>query len=379
MNPRNGGPCQGIRNAVPELKKLDVENEVVCFDDKEDIYGVKDEFVIFKLGKPTKLWSYNSKLVKWLYHNLCNYDVVIIHGLWLYHSYATIKSILKYKKEHKSYPKVYVMPHGMLDPYFQIAQGRKLKAIRNNFYWKFIENNVVNSADGVLFTCEEELILARKAFPNYLPKKEINVGYGIEKPKQYSKELKEALTQKAEAWNGKPFLLFLSRIHQKKGLLFLINAYLRLEKEINSIPQLIIAGPGIDSNYGQDMLRLAKTSDNIIFTGMLKGDAKWGAFYEAEAFVLPSHQENFGIAVVEALACKTPVLISNKVNIWREIKKGNGGIVKNDNEEGTYDLLKEWLTLPSVDKESITNSAKEVYQNFFTIEKAAKQFVNGIN
>ena len=75
---------------------------------------------------------------------------------------------------------------------------------------------------------------------------------------------------------------------------------------------------------------------------MLQGDAKWGAFYAAEVFALPSHQENFGVAVAEALACGTPVLISNKVNIWQEIAEDGVGLVEEDDLEGTTRLLERW-------------------------------------
>src|SRR5256886_6713007 len=82
---------------------------------------------------------------------------------------------------------------------------------------------------------------------------------------------------------------------------------------------------------------------------MLSDDVKWGAMSAAEAFVLPSHQENFGIAVAEALACGTPVLISNKVNIWREIEADGAGYVENDDLNGTANLLRRWLaTSPEV-------------------------------
>jgi glycosyltransferase involved in cell wall biosynthesis len=76
---------------------------------------------------------------------------------------------------------------------------------------------------------------------------------------------------------------------------------------------------------------------------MLSGEAKWGAFYGCEVFVLPSHQENFGLAIVEALACSKPVLISNQVNIWREIQDFNAGIVADDTLEGTINLLGSWV------------------------------------
>ena len=97
-------------------------------------------------------------------------------------------------------------------------------------------------------------------------------------------------------------------------------------------------GPGLEGDFGKKIQLLASRSDNVFFPGMLTGDAKWSTFDAAQVFVLPSHQENFGIAIVEALACAKPVLISDKVNIRREIAKSNAGIVKADNGEETYEL-----------------------------------------
>lgn len=80
---------------------------------------------------------------------------------------------------------------------------------------------------------------------------------------------------------------------------------------------------------------------------MLQGDAKWGALYSCEAFILPSHQKNFGIAIAEALACVIPVLMTKKVNIWREIEDDGAAIICNDNLEGILKILSEWLNLPT--------------------------------
>lgn len=377
MDPKHGGVCQGIRNTIPELQKMGIESEVVCLDDTKSNYLGQDSFVIHALGKSKKVWGYHKDLIPWLLANFSKYDVVVVNGLWLYQSHATIKAILAYRKTHDISPKIYVMTHGMLDPYFQTAKDRKLKALRNYVYWRVLENKVVNEADGILFTCEEELLLARTTFPNYKPKREINVGYGIQQPPAYKEGMREVFATHVPEWNGKPFLIFLSRIHPKKGVDMLINAYHKLEEELEEVPQLIIAGPN-EHEYGKEMQAKGAASPNIIFAGMLSGDGKWGAFYESEAFVLPSHQENFGIAVVEALACNTPVLISNKVNIWREIEKGNGGIVVNDTQKNTYQLLKQWITLTKEPKEEMALKAKEVYQTNFTIEMAAVQYLNGI-
>ena len=378
MNPKGGGPCQGIRNAVPEMKKLGIQNDVVCFDEENDTFLEKDPFTVFTLGKSKTPWAYQKKLIPWLQQNAQNYDAIIVHGIWLYHSFASIKAISNYRKKNVSSPKIYVMPHGMLDPYFQQSKERKFKAYRNNILWSLIENKVINSADGILFTCEEELLLARTTFPNYKPKKEINVGYGIQAPPMYQESMKNTFMATVPQWNQKPFILFLSRIHHKKGVDLLIKAYQKLEKESGHLPQLIIAGP-VDHPYGKEMQKLASTSKNILFTGMLSGEAKWGAFYESEVFALPSHQENFGIAVVEALACSIPVLISNKVNIWREIEKENAGIVRKDSFDGATQMLKDYMSKSSDERHLIKENAFKTYQKYFTIKQAARQFIKAIN
>ena len=359
MNPKSGGPCQGIRNAIPALGVLGVKNEVVCLDSPNAGFLGKDSFTIYPLGTAKKGWGYQKNLYPWLLEHLGNYDMVVIHGLWLYHSHAAIKAIKRFRKNNDIAPKVFVMPHGMLDPYFQLAKERRVKALRNIIYWRLIENRVINEADGVLFTCEEELLLAWTTFPNYHPTREINVGYGIQTPPVFEPSMEEAFRLQVPDWNQEPFLLFLSRIHHKKGVDLLIDAYLTLEKEIAHLPQLIIAGPGLDEDYGKGMLAKAGSSKNIIFPGMLNGNTKWGAFYLSEAFVLPSHQENFGIAVAEALACEKAVLISTKVNIWREIEKGKGGLIAEDDARGTLSLLKSWLKLSSKEKVGMSKAAKK--------------------
>ena len=122
-------------------------------------------------------------------------------------------------------PRLLIFSHGMLDPYFQRAAQRRLKAIRNWAYWKLIESRVINTADALLFTCETERILAQHTFRPYKPKEEINIGYGIVPPPMFSEEMTDAFLEKCPQVAGKPYLLFLSRIHYKKGVDLLIEAY----------------------------------------------------------------------------------------------------------------------------------------------------------
>jgi glycosyltransferase involved in cell wall biosynthesis len=403
MDPSQGGPSQGIRNSIPELEKIGVHNEVVCFDEATAAFISKDKFPIHALGLGRGPSKYNPKLVPWLLENFSRFDIVIVHGLWLYHSYAIRKAIKLHKKKaladklgNYKVPKILIMPHGMLDPYFQQAPGRKLKAIRNWGYWKLIERKVIQEADGVLFTCEEELRLARLSFRPYRPKREINVGYGVAKPEVAAAKATSAFFAKCPEVENKPYLLFLSRIHEKKGVDLLIKAYADQihqinntrthtrsnsdsdkelpEVSINELPTLVIAGPGMETPYGQRIRQLATDllGSRVYFPGMLTGEAKWGAFYGCAAFVLPSHQENFGIAVVEALACGKPVLISNQVNIWREIKATGAGLVQDNTLLGTQRLLDEWCQLPEPQKLAMAAHALAAYQRHFAIGPAAK-------
>jgi glycosyltransferase involved in cell wall biosynthesis len=109
----------------------------------------------------------------------------------------------------------------------------------------------------------------------------------------------------------------------------------------------------------------------VHFTGMLSGDLKWGAIYSAEVLALPSHQENFGVAVAEALGCGKPVLISNRVNIWREVAIKKAGLVGPDTLDGCGSILGEWLTLGADDYQLMKVRARELFVERFEIKKMA--------
>ncbi len=370
MNPSSGGPCQGIRNLAPELIKLGIQNEVVCMDSPDSLYLKQESFVIHAIGKSVGPWQYNNRLVDWLRENIEKYDAIVIHGLWLYHGYA-VRKVLKELTNQIPY---FVMPHGMLDPYFQKSEARKIKALRNNVYWKFIESKIINGSYGVLFTCEEELNLARNTFTPYHPKREINIGYGIPKP-FLSIEDENMLVGS----NIRPYFLFLSRIHPKKGVDMLIEAYhkLLITNNLKFIPDLVVVGPGIDEDFGNSIFKSVQQNvlikDKIKFKGMLTGEEKWKIFQGCEVFILPSHQENFGIAVVEALSFGKPVLISDKVNIWREIENSNAGLIQSDTVSGTLQLLQTWIELSESKKKEMSLAAFSCYENHFNVESAAKR------
>jgi glycosyltransferase involved in cell wall biosynthesis len=141
-----------------------------------------------------------------------------------------------------------------------------------------------------------------------------------------------------------------------------------------------MAGPG-DHAFGREMKALVASlgiTERVTWTGMLSGDLKWGSFHAADAFVLTSHQENFGIAVVEALACGVPVLISNQVNIWREIEQAGAGFVDSDDPAGAERLLERWVGVDAALWQRMRRAARNIFYERFVIDRAADSLIHAM-
>ncbi len=378
MNPKKGGPSQGIRNLNPHLLNKKIEVDIVCMDDPKLNYLNTEDLTIHNVGSGLTSYQYNKNLDKWLNEHIAEYDFVTVHGIWQYHNFAVYKAIKNLKKKGIKAPKVTIMPHGMLDPYFQKATDRRLKALRNELIWRITEKKAINSADALFFTCEEELILARTTFKGYKPKREINIGYGIKHAPIFEEEMKANFEVLCPEIRNKNYWLFLSRIHPKKGIDLLIDVYNKLIKEGHQLPELVIAGP-TDSKFAKKMVSHSQENKHIHFPGMVSGNTKWGLFYGCEAFLLPSYQENFGIAIVEAMACKKPVLITKQINIWMEIQNGHGGwVLETPNK---IEIEKQLLTLSALSKNELQKKGEQAFSTFeekFLVDFRVNDFIEAL-
>lgn len=381
MNPVTGGPCRVVRSLVPALKTMGCESAVVCLDDSATSSVEEDPFPVHAIGTGCPPWSYHSRLEPWLSENLARFDAAILHGLWLYPGLALRRAA---RRSHRPY---FIYPHGMLDPWFQRDPSRRLKAVRNWAYWQLVEQGVVRDAAGLLFTCEVEKHLARRAFRPYRPRTELSVGFGIPEPPKETRAMRAAFRERCpDLAADRSYLLFLSRVHPKKGVDLLIRAYANVFAKNWTLasderPQLVVAGPGVDTAYGQEMKTLAADlcpPNSVLWPGMLLGDAKWGAFHGCEAFVLPSHQENFGIVVAESLVCGIPVLVSDKVNICQEIHASHAGYVEPDTLAGTEALLRRWFYSSRKEKCDMRINARRCFLKEFEIGKAAESLVRAL-
>jgi glycosyltransferase involved in cell wall biosynthesis len=270
---------------------------------------------------------------------------------------------------HNSNTPYVLFTHGMLDPWFK--KHYPLKHVKKWMYWPWAEYRVLRDAQAVLFTCEEERVLARKSFWLYRCK-EVVVNYGTAKPSGDPQIEVNGFFGRYPELHNKKLALFMGRIHPKKGCDLLIEAFAKVLAEDPGW-HLVIAGPdqvGWQRKLQQQAERLG-IATRITWTGMISGAMKWGALRAAELFVLPSHQENFGIVVAEALAAGTPTLISNKVNIWREVEADGAGLVAEDTFTGTCGCFRSYLALPADKKLAIRQLARQCFEQRFDIKKAA--------
>lgn len=368
LNPAGGGPCETLRQFIPVLLDLGHDPTTVTLDSPAAPWLEKFPGKVIALGPARSSYQYSPRLLPWLRDNAFNFDAVVVRAIWQYHSFAVWRAL-----RHCQVPYV-VFTHGMLDPWFK--KQYPVKHLKKWLYWPWAEYRVLRDARAVLFTSEEECRLARESFWLYKCNERV-ISYGTSEPPMEIDHQKQSFFTTFPETRDKRLILYLSRIHPKKGCDLLINAFTSIAARDKSL-HLVMAGPDKD-NWRPKLEILAKDTgvqERITWTGMLTGDKKWGAYRNAEVFILPSHQENFGIVVAEALACGVPVLISNKVNIWREVLADNAGIVADDTLDGTKQLLNNWLDLGSEKQEIFRQQATHTFASRFEIKQAAQSLLD---
>ena len=377
VNPSSGGTIEGLKQLGLVLLHQGHIVEVACLDAPDAPWLETFPLKVYTLGSGRSGYMYSKHFVPWLHRNAANYDVVIVNGIWQYSSFGVWLALHSLRQRDSRIPPYFVFTHGMLDPWFK--RTYPLKHLKKWLYWPWAEYRVLRDAEAVLFTCEEERILARESFWLYKCN-EIVVNFGTSAPTQDSAAKRQTFLNQFPELRHKRLLLFLSRIHVKKGCDLLIEAFAKVASSDEDL-HLVMAGPD-QTGWQAELHKLAKKlgiAQKITWTGMLLGDLKWGALYAAEVLVLPSHQENFGIVIAEAMACGVPVLISNKVNIWREIAADGAGLVANDDLDGTTQLLQKWLAMSPDEQQTMQQKAQKCFIERFEIHQTAKSFIDTLH
>jgi glycosyltransferase involved in cell wall biosynthesis len=255
-----------------------------------------------------------------------------------------------------------IRPHGTLDPYL-----RRKSRIKKGIYNLLLEKRNLDKASAIHYTSEEEMILAHRPINIQSPGVVVPLGLN---PGDYAKlPSPDSFRNRFPECRGKFLFLFLGRLDFKKGLDLLCKAFGEIARQRRDV-HLVIAGPDEMGCTKQMRIWLAEEGilDRVTFTGMLYGKDKLAAFRDADVFVLSSYTENFGVALVEAMACGMPVLISDRVNIWREIVAAEAGLVTKANPDDVYKGMSKLIKDRDL-RVKIGRNAKELVVERYTWDK----------
>lgn len=363
LDPTRGGLVSWLEASTQVLLAKGHGVDVACLDAPTAPFLKDKAYPVIPLGPGIGTYGYTQRLVPWLKQHTA-YDVMIIEGLWQYLGLAVYRASLE-----TGIPYV-VYPHGMLDPWFN--QAYPLKALKKYLYWWLVEYRVLNHAAAVLFTTELEREAARKSFWPY-GFKEAVVPLGVKaferSPKPY--ERKAHVPRQ---------LLFLGRLHPKKGVEMLLDAWkdALVQAPKGGQYRLCLAGPSEPSylQYLQAQAQRLGLEASIQWLGMQEGEGAKLALLEAsEAFILPSYQENFALSVVESLAASRPVLITESVHTWPFISASQAGLVAEPTHMGVQELIESWMRWTVEDSTAFSRRAYHCYQAHFQLHLAVDQLL----
>ena len=327
LDPKTGGVCSAVKLLSEAMARAGIKSRIS--DDPRVDVGSRQEWII-------------------------------AHGLWQWPGRVA-----------KSFGNPYlVYPHGMLDPWFK--KTYPFKHFKKQLYWWAIQGKILRDAHAVCFTTQEEQALAQKTFSPYQAN-EVVTGLGVQAPPQELDISKEKFLEKYPALKRRKILLYLGRFHPKKGVDELIRSWKKRRNAKDEV--LVLAGPvNKKDSWIQKLLSLADDDPSVVWTGMLQGNEKWDALCSADAMILPSHQENYGMVVAEACSVGLPVYLTKKVNLWREIIDAGAGVVENDDPAGIQNLVDQWSLAD--DRPQLSHAAKQCFEQRLHIDRTVENLCN---
>lgn len=326
LSTRTGGPMINLVESVPHLRRAGVEVTIFTTDmgapastrawraGTTDFPDGADEcdIRVFRAEPPRRV-VYSPRLRRGLRSELVGFDLVRIHGLYLYPQYAGAA-----EARRLGLPYI-VTPHGALDPWLQ-RHGR-LRKTATNLAW---QSRMLREAAAIHATTEAESALFDASIPAGPARRVVANGVATDVFKALPP--RGRLRAELDIGPDTPIVLFLGRLARKKGIDILIRAIARVR---NRNLALVIVGPD-DEGLTPSLRRLAMEvgiADLTHFVGPLYGNSRLQALADSDLWALSSHTENFGNAVIEAMAAGVPTIISSEVNLASDVAAAQAGSV----------------------------------------------------
>lgn len=357
LAPRYGGPSVACPALARELARRGAEVTVFSTNvDGAGKLGVPLDTPVLRDGVRYEYfdgWTlpaefkFSAALAHALHRRVASFDVVHIYSMYVFSAAAAARACRRHGVPYLLHP------HGTLDPYL-----RRRHPIRKRIYEWLIERHNFRSAAAVLFNSTDEMRLAEEGLSRLCGRARIPysavIPVGVDDiwfaPPDTS--MRNWLFNRFPELAGKRLVVFFGRLSFKKGLDVLARAFAELSRTSEDL-HLVLAGPDSEGlgNRLREWFRQAQLLEKVTFTGLLDAQQGRALLATAEVFVLPSYSENFGQAVAEAMACGTPVVVSDRVSLHVEISLAKAGLVVPCNEAATAVAIEQILLDPALARE----------------------------
>ncbi|MBW4476448.1 MAG: hormogonium polysaccharide biosynthesis glycosyltransferase HpsP [Tolypothrix brevis GSE-NOS-MK-07-07A] len=373
-----GGPSQMVMGLSSALARENVKVTILTTDSNGDS-GQKPldvplncpvkqdgyEIIYFRCS-PFRRYKFSLLLLKWLNNHAHEFDLAHIHAL-----FSPISSAAATVCRQKNLPYI-LRPLGTLDP----ADLRKKKQLKQ-LYATILERANLAGAAAIHFTSDQEAKISERFG---VSTHDLVIPLGVIPPVKEGERENAIRTQFGIPFDV-PLVLFMSRIDPKKGLNLLIPALEKLLAEGGNFYFVLAGTNPQDPNY-EEKIRLqiqnSPLRSHTKITGFVTGEVKSALLQAADLFVLPSYYENFGIAVAEAMVAGVPVIISDQVHIWHQVRDSESGWVGTTDVESLVELLREALQNPAECRRRGLLAQEYALQNF-SWEAIARQMIQAYN
>lgn len=365
MNSTYGGPAFSLPNLLHTLSsKYKIENSIISLKKKG---GGVDNKLVNELNVSTILYDqFGPDKIKFTTESNViselakNYDVIHTNNLWNYFSY------LPHKLSEVSKKPNIISVRGALYPW-SLNQSQTLKKIS----WSLFQRRALEKAGFIHVTCAEEYQAVRDLG---IKNRIVISQHGVDVPALLTSDnIPSEFYKKYGLSKEKRYFLFMSRLHTKKGLDFLLKVWGRL---LEKHPEwtLLIAGP----DYGGYVSKINKMpGKSVKYMGMLEGDDKENCFAISEFFVLPSFSENFGVVVGEAMARAVPVLTTTNTP-WQIINERDAGVCFELSEENVNNELIKFLSADSAILRIMGQNARQLICDNYSWDQVSYPFYEAI-